>query len=62
MNERVNKLAKDAGIIFGYPTYHDRLEHFAELIVRECADIADDCVVRDLNFPSEYIKDYFGVK
>jgi hypothetical protein len=42
MNERIRQLAHEAGL----PTYNPegiptKLEKFAELIVRECADISD---------------------
>jgi hypothetical protein len=48
MNERIKELARDAGLLVhnpeGVPT---KLEKFAELIVKECADIinhrADTC-------------------
>ncbi len=43
MNERIKKLAHEAGL----PTYNPegvptKLEKFAELIVRECAGVCDD--------------------
>ena len=46
MNERIRQLAEQAGIHqgnpkeWGYFFSGDELEKFAELIVRECADIA----------------------
>ena len=43
MNERIQELAKQAG--FHFDAYNEvtnrKAELFAELIVRECADIAD---------------------
>ena len=43
MNERIEKLAKQAGAAYGdgYDFYllEDHIEKFAELIVRECIDI-----------------------
>ena len=59
MNERIRELAHEAGL----PTYNPegiptKLEKFAELIVRECADIA----LREDHDPYECIKSHFGVK
>jgi len=52
MNERIKEIAEQAGIEFVYdPTetpmrafvecWEDELEKFAELIIKECIDIAD---------------------
>jgi hypothetical protein len=46
MNERIRLLAEQAGSTHKqnlgvYQFYADELEKFAQLIVRECADIAD---------------------
>jgi hypothetical protein len=75
MNDSIKELAKSAGLNFdgwGYPVWgslggtdekKEFLEKFAELIVRECADVTQDFV--DHRFPaSEYpirLKRYFGV-
>jgi len=60
MNERIRELGANAG----YPDYmtygQDKvLERFAELIVRECACIADD--MKSLDVSAE-IKKHFGVE
>ena len=69
MNERVKELAEQARLIpVGQPDgtspYMDVLNHFAELIVRECANVVADAV--DHREPaSTYvgkIKRHFGVK
>ena len=69
MNERVKELAEQARLIpVGQPDgtspYMDVLNHFAELIVRECANVVSDAV--DHREPaSTYvgkIKRHFGVK
>ena len=74
MNERIQKLAGQAGMTddkFGMFFAKDKhnedgvdLEKFAELIVRECAETIQDFV--DHRFPaSEYpvrLKRYFGVE
>jgi hypothetical protein len=46
MNEKIKQLAEQAGSTHKqnlgvYQFYTDELEKFAELIVRECADISD---------------------
>jgi hypothetical protein len=50
-NHRVNGVLIDGHLHFDY-------EKFAELIVRECADIA----LREDHDPYECIKSHFGVK
>ena len=69
MNERVKELAEQARLIpVGQPDgtspYMDVLNHFAELIVRECASVVADAV--DHREPaSTYvgkIKRHFGVE
>jgi hypothetical protein len=65
MNERLKQLAIEAKLIA--PEYngfdHTRLsisqQKFAELIVRECADIADTA---EPFLASDLIKEHFGVK
>jgi hypothetical protein len=69
MNERIEKLAEQCGFRSN-PNIYDRnqsfdIEKFAELIVRECCSIADDWVNNyndGENYPSERIKEHFGVK
>jgi hypothetical protein len=65
MNERINELADQAGFdlsIIMSAGYKPHFEKFAELIVRECATIADK------NSPLSYpdhgikIKRHFGVE
>ena len=69
MNERIKQLAEQAGIEFTYdPTetpmrafaecWEDELEKFAELIVLECAGIADTA---EPFLASDLIKEHFGV-
>ena len=74
MNERIRELLKQAEE--RYPRHltvavpevvlrQDALEKFAELIIRECCSIADDWVNNyndGENYPSERIKEHFGVK
>jgi hypothetical protein len=49
MNQRIEKFARECGAwnqVYGNQTFmideHFDIEKFAELIVRECADIADE--------------------
>ena len=68
MNKRIRQLAVEAGL----PTYNPegiptKLEKFAELIVRECADIAKHHVMNistyaDAEFVEEQIGKHFGVE
>ena len=70
MNERIRELAEQARLVpegqpSGSSPYYDALDNFARLIVRECSRIADGWVDNDddgKNYPSEMIKQHFGVK
>ena len=62
MNERIKQLAAKAN--FGHMeknevVYDPRLEKFAELIVLECANIAD---IAEPYLASDLIKEQFGIK
>jgi hypothetical protein len=70
MNERIQKLAEQAGIQLpnnlvegvngpGVISPKDKLEKFAELIVRECANVAADHDALDIY---EQIREHFGVE
>ena len=61
MNERIRELANKAGyskdyLEIGLPS---NMEKFAELIVRECAEIADTAEPYKAN---DLIKQHFGVE
>ena len=70
MNERIRELAKDVG--FDWHKYwddveHNRLEKFAELIVRECMSMCQTAVGNaDYNTGRLHclnnIKEHFGVE
>jgi len=74
MNERIKELAEQAGFQYikdegiGWAgNYNDSLPKFAELIVRECIDIAKHHVMNistygDAEFVDEQIKQHFGVE
>lgn len=74
MNERIKDLAEQAGFSFKYKTAPDELnpghklqdlEKLAELIVRECARVADRWVEDEdngHNLVSERLRQHFGVK
>ena len=62
MNEKIKQLAAKAN--FGHMeknevVYDPRLEKFAELIIRECAKIAD---IAEPYLASDLIKEQFGIK
>ena len=72
MNERIKKLAEQAGSTHKqnlgvYQFYTDELEKFAELIVKECGDVAYNAywenpeTVRGIHI-KEKIKQHFGVE
>ena len=62
MNERIKELAREAGLLAynpeGPPT---KLEKFAELIVRECADVAT-INAHQWASPGTYVLKHFGVE
>lgn len=71
MNERIKELMTQATVevrshgAFGESERYNKLdpEKFAELIVRECADIANshyECKVA--GYPGDKIEEHFGVK
>ena len=73
MNQRIRELAGralDKVVQYTWTTLdYDEIqklqEYFAELIVRECSRIADGWVDNDddgKNYPSEMIKQHFGVE
>ena len=66
MNERIKELAREAGLLAynpeGPPT---KLEKFAELIVRECVQLCQECIddgCVEAQEPMEKIKEHFGVE
>ena len=69
MNERIRELAEQAYAYSNIPNSDGvfNKEKFAELIVRECADIAKHHVMNistyaDADFVDEQIKQHFGVE
>ena len=70
MNERIRKLAfESAGGLLryderGFMLYEDEVEKFAELIVRECADVLDNQIAppnHPMNSLGYKLKQHFGV-
>ena len=63
MNQRINQLAEQAGIFRPKEFYQHidalQLEKFAELIVKECANVAADHDALDIY---EEIREHFGVE
>jgi len=66
MNERIRKLAEQAGIYklnLSDETEYWIMEKFAELIVRECAAEADKQTIYCRGIPwGRWIKEHFGVE
>ncbi len=68
MNERIQEFAKQAGFYKYGDDFEDIIEKFAELIVRECLDIAQDRAAfdgfppNDVNHIIDEIKEHFGVE
>ena len=64
MNERIEELANEAAAIVGVAgSRADFAQKFAELIVRECCNIADEVERVDMDsYVSKYIKAHFGVE
>ena len=59
MNERIRELAEQSGWDEHHAKFDLRIEKFAELIVRECAEIADKA---EPYKASDLIKQHFGVE
>lgn len=76
MNPRIKELAAQAGLSHmpsNYPDMADlykgadfELEKFAELIIRECAELADNCpyeyLMEPYKYQSTYILEHFGIE
>ena len=72
MNERIQKLAEQAGIVFWEisgdvdwrQANRENLEKFAELIVRECAEVADnaDAIRPKWRSIGKWVREHFGVE
>jgi len=68
MNQRIKKLAEEAGFLTedgnfyadSFDAINDEVEAFAELIIKECGKVADNSV--DHGIPSAYIDKHFGVE
>jgi hypothetical protein len=65
MNKQIKELAEQAFYETQYDDFQnlpETMERFAELIVRECADIADFCdQVESVEAVSSVLKRHFGV-
>jgi hypothetical protein len=64
MNQRIRELLEQAGVKFVVMPKDTEYEKFAELIVRECADLVDT-LNEAYDAPStagKFIKQHFGVE
>ena len=60
MNNRYQDLAREAGLLVHNPErMPTKLQRFAELLIRECAEIADKAEPYKAN---DLIKQHFGVE
>ena len=68
MNERIRELVRESNLdVYGLGKERYKWEYtvgkFAELIVRECCDIADQVERADMDsYVSKFIKAHFGVE
>ena len=68
MNERIRELARQATTIeYGVDNGFDRVtfnkEKFAELIVRECAEVANNHFEsKEPGYPGDKVEEHFGVE
>ena len=70
MNERIRELRRQATLVETYTSHNGSvhegksvdLEKFAELIVKECAGIADEPTSQPFRSYGEKIKEHFGVE
>ena len=72
MNQRIRELAEQAGIVFWEisgdvdwrQANRENLEKFAQLIVRECAEVADnaDAIRPKWRSIGKWVREHFGVE
>jgi hypothetical protein len=62
MNQRIRQLAEQAGFDPHHAEYDTCIRQFAELIVRECADLINSMDHSSQYFPhvADAIKEHFG--
>jgi hypothetical protein len=63
MNERIKELMEEAGIydfVVESMGINEEMEKFAELIVKECADMVDRAI-SDGGVDGRFLKEHFGV-
>jgi hypothetical protein len=63
MNERIKALANESRLLTGWPVGEVEYQKFAELIINECASLAEDGFFDDLDGQEicDGIKNHFGV-
>ena len=62
MNERIQQLAKEAGLLFQRDKLSYEERKFAELIVKECANQVDWILAEGGKTQGDLIKEHFGVE
>lgn len=61
MNQRIKELATQARLLTGWPVGEVEYQKFAELIVRECADIGQRYADGNYEVPNQ-ILEHFGME
>jgi hypothetical protein len=62
MNDKIKELALQANLQDGWFCGQGNIEKFAELIVKECAGVADHSNVTGKSIIGQRIKEHFGVE
>jgi hypothetical protein len=62
MNERIRELLSQAGVHYEVMPKDTVYEKFAELIIKECAKVAHECIDDEWFDVGGAIKEHFGVK
>ena len=60
MNQRIRELAEEARLLTGWPVGEVEYQKFAELIVRECASVAN-INSHQWQVPGDFVLKHFGV-
>jgi hypothetical protein len=63
MNDRYKELAREAGLLVHNPqNMPTKLSVFAELLIRECAEVAGTAVGDEMGWVAEDVLTHFGVE
>ena len=69
MNKQIQQIAEQVGIMFEaskqnrvHAVNTDTLEKFAEVIIKECADVANRAWNDPGTYPGNLVRKHFGIK